>query len=43
MVWVEQIKENLSDAAKLNRRAAIWTAVCVFLSATATFTGNFHF
>ena len=38
-LWIEQFRESLEKTAKLNRRAAYWTASSVILSAFATFSG----
>ncbi len=38
--WIFEIADNIKDAAALNKRAAIWTAVSVVLGAIASVIGN---
>jgi hypothetical protein len=38
--WIFEIADNIKEGAALNKRAAIWTAISVFLSAIASVIGN---
>jgi hypothetical protein len=39
-VWTFAIKDALRESSRLNRSAAIWTAISVLLSAVAAVMGN---
>jgi len=41
-VWIFAIKDALEEASRLNRNAAIWTAISVLLSALAALAGSLN-
>ena len=42
VVWIFAIKDALEETSRLNRNAAIWTAISVLLSALAALAGSLN-